>query len=184
MSVLSRLLRREDDDLLIIEPLRRRHLTGVMDIERLSYPKPWTQPVFESELELARRDDRHYLVARLGATVVGYAGLMFVVGDAHVTNIAVAADRQRSGIATRLMAELAWEAIHRGCEAMTLEVRVSNTGAQALYRSFGFAPAGVRQRYYENTEDAIVMWCHDIHEDEFRRRLTLLSPDTTPGGQR
>jgi ribosomal-protein-alanine N-acetyltransferase len=180
MSVLSRLLRREDDEELTIEPLRRRLLPRVMDIESVSYPKPWTQNVFQSELELARRGDRHYLVARSGTEVVGYAGLMFVVGDAHVTNIAVHADRQRSGVATRLLAELAWEAIARGCEAMTLEVRATNTGAQALYRSFGFAPAGVRKRYYENTEDAIVMWRHDIGDAEFAERLTSLSPESVP----
>ena len=50
-------------------------------------------------------------------------------------------------------------------------MRASNTGAQALYRTFGFAPAGVRQRYYENTEDAIVMWCHDIQEPAYAERL-------------
>jgi ribosomal-protein-alanine N-acetyltransferase len=116
--------------------------------------------------------------------VVGYAGLMFVVGDAHVTNIAVASNRQRSGIATRLLAGLSWEAIARGCEAMTLEVRVSNLGAQALYRKFGFVPAGVRQRYYENTEDAIVMWCHDIAQPDFRERLSQLSPESVPDRQR
>jgi ribosomal-protein-alanine N-acetyltransferase len=178
--VLSRLLWREADDQLMIEPLRRRHLPDVMEIEQVSYPKPWTRNVFLSELELARGSERHYIVARVGTMVVGYAGLMFVVGDAHVTNIAVAVDRQRSGIATRLLARLSWEAIDRGCEAMTLEVRVSNTGAQALYRSFGFVPAGVRQRYYENTEDAIVMWCHDIAEPDFRQRLSLLSPESVP----
>ena len=180
MSVLSRLLWREADDQLVIEPLRRRHLPDVMEIEQVSYPKPWSRNVFLSELELARGAERHYVVARIGTMVVGYAGLMFVVGDAHVTNIAVAADRQRSGIATRLLAGLSWEAIDRGCEAMTLEVRVGNTGAQALYRSFGFVPAGVRQRYYENTEDAIVMWCHDIAEPAYRQRLSLLSPDSVP----
>jgi ribosomal-protein-alanine N-acetyltransferase len=79
-----------------------------------------------------------------------------------------------------LLAALAWEARRRGCEALTLEVRVSNTGAQALYRSFGFVPAGVRQRYYENTEDAIVMWCHDICEPEFAQRLTALCPEAAP----
>jgi ribosomal-protein-alanine N-acetyltransferase len=155
-----------------------------MDIERVSYPKPWSQNVFQSELELARSGDRHYVVARVGGVVVGYAGLMFVVGDAHVTNIAVAVDRQRSGVATRLLATLAWEAINRGCEAMTLEVRVSNIGAQALYRSFGFVPAGVRQRYYENTEDAIVMWCHDIGEASYRQRLTSLCPESATGVER
>jgi ribosomal-protein-alanine N-acetyltransferase len=103
-----------------------------------------------------------------------------VVGDAHVTNIAVAADRQHAGVGTRLLAELAWKAIDRGCEAMTLEVRVSNTGAQALYRKFGFVPAGVRQRYYENTEDAIVMWCHDIGLPDYAERVSLLSPESVP----
>jgi ribosomal-protein-alanine N-acetyltransferase len=184
MSVLTRLLSREADDQLVVEPLRRRHLADVLEIEQVSYPKPWSRNVFQSEVELARSGERHYLVARIGSRVVGYAGLMFVVGDAHVTNIAVAADHQRSGIATRLLAKLSWEAIARGCEAMTLEVRVSNTGAQALYRSFGFVPAGVRQRYYENTEDAIVMWCHDIARPVFRERLAALSPESVPDGQR
>jgi ribosomal-protein-alanine N-acetyltransferase len=184
MSVLTRLLSREANDQLVIEPLRRRHLADVLEIEQVSYPKPWSRNVFQSEVELARSGERHYLVARIGSMVVGYAGLMFVVGDAHVTNIAVAADRQRSGIATRLLAKLSWEAIARGCEAMTLEVRVSNTGAQALYRSFGFVPAGVRQRYYENTEDAIVMWCHDIAQSVFRERLAALSPESMPDGHR
>ena len=184
MSVLSRLLWRDADDHLVIEPLRRRHLADVMEIEQVSYPKPWSRNVFQSELELARSGERYYVVARASGVVIGYAGLMFVVGDAHVTNIAVAADRQRSGVATRLLATLAWEAIDRGCEALTLEVRVGNTGAQALYRSFGFVPAGVRQRYYENTEDAIVMWCHDIAEADFRIRLSSLSPESVPDGWR
>ena len=56
-------------------------------------------------------------------------------------------------------------------------MRVSNTGAQALYRAFGFAPAGVRKKYYENVEDAIVMWCHDIAEPEYRDRLRELCPE-------
>ena len=182
MSVLSRLLWRDADEHLVIEPMRRRHLDDVLRIEQGSYPKPWSRNVFQSELDLARKGERHYVVARSAGAVVGYAGLMFVVGDAHVTNIAVAADRQRSGVGTYLLASVAWEAVHRGCEAMTLEVRVSNTGAQALYRRFGFVPAGVRQRYYENTEDAIVMWCHDIAAPEFAQRLSALCPDSTPEG--
>ncbi|HZX56886.1 MAG TPA: ribosomal protein S18-alanine N-acetyltransferase [Ilumatobacteraceae bacterium] len=178
MSVLSRFLGRGSaDEQFVIEPLRRRHITEILAIEQASYPKPWTRNVFSSEIELARGRERYYIVALVGAEVAGYAGLMFVVGDAHVTNIAVAPDRQRRGIATRLLAELTWVAIDRGCEAMTLEVRVSNVGAQALYRSFGFVPAGVRQRYYENTEDAIVMWCHDIGRPDFKERLAGLSPE-------
>jgi len=185
MSVLSRVLGRgSSHEQLVVEPLRRRHLTEILAIEHVSYPKPWTRNVFLSEIELARGRERWYIVARVGTDVAGYAGLMFVVGDAHVTNIAVAPDHQRRGVATRLLAELAWAAIDRRCEAMTLEVRVSNLGAQALYRKFGFVPAGVRQRYYENTEDAIVMWCHDIRKPEYRERLAELSPEAAAKRQR
>ena len=178
MSVLARLLGRADEsEGLLVEPMRRRHVAEILPIERASYPLPWTQGVFDSEIEMMRRGERHYVVAREGAVVVGYAGAMFVIDDAHVTNIAVAPGRQRQGIATRLMADLAWAAIGRDCHALTLEVRASNTGAQALYREFGFVPAGVRQRYYENVEDAIVMWCNDIALPEYQERLRALSPE-------
>jgi ribosomal-protein-alanine N-acetyltransferase len=178
--VLSRLLHRPGADDLVVEPLRRRHLPAILPIEQAAYPLPWSVNVFNSEIEMARRGERKYLVARRGAELVGYAGVMFAAGDAHVTNIAVAEQHQRSGIATRLLAELAWVALARHCEALTLEVRVSNTGAQALYRVFGFVPAGVRKRYYENTEDAIVMWCHDIGTPGYRERLAELCPEAVP----
>ncbi|MCU1362082.1 MAG: rimI [Ilumatobacteraceae bacterium] len=186
MSVLSRLLRRADGSIgpvadLVVEPMRRRDLGAIMAIEKVSYPKPWTAGVFESELEMARRGERYYVVARRDAALVGYAGLMFVVGDAHVTNIACAPRQHRTGVATRLLAELAWAAIDRDCQALTLEVRSSNVGAQALYRNFGFAPVGVRQKYYENVEDAIVMWCHDVTEAPYRQRLAELCPEAVRG---
>jgi ribosomal-protein-alanine N-acetyltransferase len=178
MSVLSRLLQRgRVDDDLIVEPMRRRHLTDVMPIEQAAYPRPWSTSVFHSELDLVRQDQRLYLVALRGVELVGYAGLMFVIDDAHVSNIAVHPDHRRQGIANRLLAELAWAAIERSCAAMTLEVRHSNTGAQALYRRFGFVPAGVRLKYYENTDDAIVMWCHDIAEPAYLERLRELCPE-------
>lgn len=178
MSVIARVLRRaEPDDALVIEPVRRRDLAEMLPIERSSYPAPWTPGVFESEIDLARRGERYYVVARRQGRLVGYAGLMFAVGDAHVTNIAVATVARRSGVATRLLAELAWEAIARSCAALTLEVRASNAGAIELYRRFGFAPVGVRQRYYENVEDAVVMWCHDIDGEAYRGRLADLCPE-------
>jgi ribosomal-protein-alanine N-acetyltransferase len=178
MSMLSRLLHRADGSSpLAVEPMRRRDLGAVMAIEQVSYPRPWTVGVFQSEIDLARRGDRHYVVARLGGELVGYAGLMFVVDDAHVTNIAVAGAHRRSGVGTRLLAEQAWAAVERGCQGLTLEVRASNEAAQALYREFGFVPAGVRKRYYENTEDAIVMWCTDLAEPAYRERLAELCPE-------
>jgi ribosomal-protein-alanine N-acetyltransferase len=183
MSVLARLLQRADDvEPVVIEKMRRRHLADLLPIERAAYPKPWTRAVFESELEQVRTGNRHYVVARRRREVVGYAGLWIApdpAGDqAHVTNVVVTAEQRRRGVATRLLANLAAVAIERGCVAWTLEVRVSSIGAQELYRRFGFAPAGVRKRYYENTEDAIVMWCHDIQTDEYARRLRELGGRT------
>ena len=186
MSVIERLLRRDvaDDATvigeLVISPMRRRDLrNGVMAIEAVSYPRPWSQGVFESEIAQVRTGTRQYVVARRDAggspgrrpPIVGYAGVWFSGDEAHVTNVAVAPAVQRRGVATALMLALADEVIRHGCRSWTLEVRVSSTGAQELYRRFGFAPAGVRTRYYENTEDAIVMWCHDIQGAEYASLL-------------
>ena len=76
------------------------------------------------------------------------------------------------------MLHLAEVAVERGCVAWTLEVRLSSYGAQRLYEEFGFESAGVRQRYYDNVEDAIVMWCHDIQGDDYRTRLNTIREAT------
>jgi [ribosomal protein S18]-alanine N-acetyltransferase len=159
-----------------VEAMRRRHLDRVMAIESVAYPKPWTEGMFRSELDLAHRGERHYVVALDRRSLVGYAGLMFAVDEAHVTNIAVDDAARRTGVGARLLGELVGAARACACVAMTLEVRTSNVAAQALYRRFGFVPAGVRQRYYENTEDAIVMWNHDLPTAEYGDHVHELCP--------
>ena len=81
------------------------------------------------------------------------------------------------------MIGLAREALVRGAQNLTLEVRMSNKGAQDLYRRFGFAPVGVRKNYYpETNEDALVMWVHDIDTPEYADLLAGLErrvPGTT-----
>ncbi len=185
MSVLGKLLQIDSSAVgsnqITLEPMRRRHLSRMMPIERAAYPKSWKRSVFESELSQIAQGSRHYMVAKRGRDVVGYAGLWFTPdpdGDqAHVTNIAVAESARRSGVATTLLVSLARTAIARGCASWTLEVRISSTGAQDLYRTFGFEAAGVRKNYYDNTEDAIVMWCHDIRSPEYAERLRTLAPE-------
>ena len=158
---------------LTVSPMRRRHLPEVLAIEAQVYPRPWSSRLFEDELD---RSGRVYVVARLGATVVGYAGLLMIADDGHVATIAVDPAWQRHGIARTLLAELVRGAIDCGANQLTLEVRVSNQGAQDLYRSFGFAPAGARKAYYaDNNEDALVMWAHDIRGDEYQQRLHAAS---------
>ena len=156
---------------LVIVPMRRAHIRKIMPIEQQVYPRPWTAQVFIEELEQARVGKRHYLVGTIGDELVGYGGLLYVENDAHVTNIAVHPMWRSRGIATELLLDLAWEANRRGCEAMTLEVRHTNVAAQKLYRRFGFVPAGVRKKYYENRDDAIVMWCAGVQQPEFVERL-------------
>ncbi len=146
--------------------MRRRHLKAVLRIEEQVYPRPWSHSLFLSEL--AMRGTRAYFVARVGREVVGYAGLLLTGEDGHVTTIAVDPAWHRHAIGTRLMLMLTREALAREARNLTLEVRMSNKGAQLLYRRFGFAPVGVRKNYYPETgEDALVMWVHEIDGVEY-----------------
>lgn len=164
-----------------IVPMRRRHLRAVLRIENKVYPRPWSLSLFMSELAL--RATRAYFVARVGGAVVGYAGLMLTGEDGHVTTIAVDPEWHRHKIGSRLLIQLARHARRRGARNLTLEVRMSNVAAQAMYRRFGFRPAGIRKNYYvETNEDALVMWAHDIDTPEYERHLARIEasiPGTT-----
>ena len=164
-----------------IVPMRRRHLRSVLRIEAQVYPRPWSLGLFMSELAL--RSNRAYIVAKIGGSVVGYAGLMLTGGDGHITTIAVDPAWHRQKVGTRLMLALSRTALSRGASSLTLEVRMSNTAAQSLYRAFGFAPAGIRKNYYvETNEDALVMWAHDVDLPAFSERLAAIEagvPGTT-----
>jgi [ribosomal protein S18]-alanine N-acetyltransferase len=153
-----------------ITRMRRRHLRGVMAIERQVYPRPWSPSLFVAEM--SEPSNRTYLVARMGRDVVGYAGMICYGDEAHVTTIAVDPEHHRRRIGTRLLYELVQSAIDMGARAVSLEVRVSNWGAQRLYARFGFRPVGVRKNYYQETgEDALVMWAEDVHTAEYERVL-------------
>src|SRR4051812_27920824 len=162
-----------------ITPMRRRHLRSVLRIENEVYPRPWSLGLFMSELAI--RNGRVYLVARVGPTIVGYAGMLFSADDGHVTTIAVDPSWQRSKIGTRLLLHLLRRGVAKDAKNFTLEVRMNNEGAQSLYRAFGFVPAGVRKGYYvETNEDAMVMWAHDVDQDDYAARLDAIE-QTIPG---
>ena len=164
-----------------VVPMRRSHLKSVIAIERRIFPSPWSLGLYLSEI--TQPATRAYYVACVGPQVVGYAGMMVVVGEAHVTNIGVAPEWQRHGVARRLLLQLAREARERSAQHLTLEVRVSNVGAQALYHEFGFVPAGVRKNYYSEVhEDALVMWAHDVHTEDYRLRLEGIEARLRPLG--
>jgi ribosomal-protein-alanine N-acetyltransferase len=160
-------------DGVVIAPMRRRHLRAVVAIERSINPRPWSLGLFAGELRMPT--SRHWVVARSGVLVVGFAGLMVTLDEGHVTNFAVHDDFRRHHVATRMLLVLCREAIERGVCDMTLEVRASNRAALALYGRFGFAPGGVRKAYYQdNAEDALIMWAHDIGSAEGVARLARI----------
>jgi ribosomal-protein-alanine N-acetyltransferase len=158
----------------VVGPMRRRHLRGVLRIEQQVYPRPWSMGLFMSELGF--RTGRVYVVARVGTRVVGYGGVMLVLEDGHITTLAVDPAWHRHKIGTRLLLALSDAAVARGAKNLTLEVRITNRPAQELYRQFGFAPAGIRKGYYvETNEDALVMWAHDVDTAEHHQRLDDLA---------
>lgn len=141
------------------------HLDEVMEIERLSFPTPWSRGAYQREI--LDNSYARYIVALLGGRVVGYAGMWVLMDEAHVTNIAVHPDYRHLGIGERILRELIRRAYAAGADKMTLEVRVSNVVAQNLYKKLGFAFRGIRRGYYTDThEDAMIMWRNGLGEDK------------------
>ena len=164
---------RRDGAEVTIAPMRRRHVRAVIAIEERIFPRPWTPALYLSEL--TQPATRRYFVALVSGEVVGYIGCMLVVGEGHITTVGVAPEWQRRHIGMRLLHRAATEAREHGATSLTLEVRVSNLGAQELYRAFGFAPAGIRKNYYaEVNEDGLVMWANDVDSPEYAHRLADL----------
>jgi ribosomal-protein-alanine N-acetyltransferase len=168
-------LARQPDDRRIVRDLeftrmRRRHLRKVLAIEARVYPRPWSASLFLSEL--SQKETRSYVVAKHAGEVVGYVGMMYAADEAHVTNIAVDPNLHGYKIGTRLLHAAIIEAVARGSRTLSLEVRVSNRVAQAMYEKFGFQTVGRRKGYYiETNEDAFVMMVDDALSTEYRLRL-------------
>jgi len=144
--------------------LEMRDLNAIERIERASYPTPWSRSMFASELAKPSS-------ICLGAfdletdELAGYLVISRYVDAWHVMNVAVAPEHRRQGIATTLLERLFELTAGRGHRGYTLEVRVSNVGAVALYGRLGFKPRGVRRGYYtDNREDALIMWKDPISE--------------------
>ncbi len=143
---------------------------SVRAIDEASFTRPWSTAFLRDQVLEA--PGRRHLVAVSDGTVVGHAGLLVVADEGHVTAVAVLPGARRAGVGSALLAEVCRASVGLGLDAMTLEVRVSNTAARALYGRFGFMPSGVRPGYYQDDgEDALVMWAHDVQAPEFMRRV-------------
>lgn len=131
------------------------HVNGIAAIEAECFSDPWTHETIAGQLAgpnhvfLAALDDSH---------VVGYVGLMYVLDEGYISNVAVTAAYRRRSIADRLIKTLISRGRELGLSFLTLEVRQSNEPAKALYAKHGFVPVGLRKNYYvKPKEDAVLM---------------------------
>ena len=143
----------------VLRPMTADDVDEVVQVETDLYPFPWTRGNFLDSL--AAGYPAHILTR--DRAPIAYAVLMRIPDEMHLLNLSVSANSQRQGLGRWLLARLMDDARAEGMQSMLLEVRPSNKAGQGLYRAMGFAPIGLRRRYYpsfnQSREDAIVMRC-------------------------
>ena len=139
----------------LIQNAEKKQLAQLENLEKLCFSMPWTREQLESQLP----DAQHvFLVAVDGESVLGYVGMMFVLDEGYISNVAVSPEARRCGIGDALIAELLLRAEEKALSFVTLEVRESNEAAIRLYQKHGFQKVGLRKKYYDlPKEDAILM---------------------------
>ncbi len=146
--------------MLQIKIAQDKDLLEILEIEKESYPRPWGIEAFKIEISKNKEGTNIFLVAQDIETseVVGYIMADLITDFAHISNIAVKSKYRKRGIGTTLLEELIQKTEETGINSLTLEVRQSNEAALKLYKKAGFLVEGKREKYYENTEVAILMW--------------------------
>lgn len=129
-------------------------LDSISDILTCEFDDFWNYNLFKSELE---NKNSMYIVAKLNNQIVGFGGIWFSVDDIHITNIVVKKNCRNQKIGSLMLNNLIELCENRTQKSITLEVNSNNIPAQKLYQKFGFKNVGIRKKYYNNTEDAIIM---------------------------
>ena len=135
---------------------------AVHAIETMCFRTPWSRKSFYHEV--TENECARYVVVRENGIAIAYAGMWFVLNEAHITNIAVHPEYRGKGYGRMVTEALIQLAADSGMTWMTLEVRRTNTVAQSLYHNLGFIDVGYRKRYYENQEDALIMALEQLPE--------------------
>ena len=132
------------------------HIPQLEALERCCFSIPWTAEQLKSQL----KDPQHEFIAAVSGDghVLGYVGMMYVLDEGYISNVAVDPDYRRQGIADALISCLVERCLMHELSFVTLEVRAGNEPAIALYRKHGFDPVGLRKNYYDRPkEDAVLM---------------------------
>ena len=137
-----------------IIPMTAEHIAGIKKVDDSCFESPWSLKAFESELE---NPIAFYFVAVKDDEVIGYCGYWWTFGEAQITNVAVSPEYRQKGIASALMDEMINHCREMDVFSITLEVRVSNNAAISMYEKYGFERVGLRPKYYNNKEDALLM---------------------------
>lgn len=140
---------------IVICPMAESDLDEVLAVEKCSYPKPWIREHFMAEL----LSPHAFPLAAFTADgrLAGYICPVLVLDEGHIMNVAVHPDFRGRGVGRLLVERVMGDCREAGAAYVSLEVRVSNVAAIALYRRLGFTESGTRRRYYENGEDALLM---------------------------
>jgi ribosomal-protein-alanine N-acetyltransferase len=179
----------------VVEPMQLRDISGVMEIEHASFPSPWSARAYR--YELLENDLSHYFVVHqrqmegpelsllarvrrsLGVgmrpSILGHSGFWMMVGEAHISTIAVQPKWRGRGLGELLLVAMLDRATELEASIATLEVRVSNLTAQNLYHKYGFRQVGLRRRYYrDSNEDALIMSTERLTSAAFQSHFQQL----------
>lgn len=139
----------------VICDIEDKHISQIEELEKKCFSTPWTKQQLLAQMP----DKMHvFIVAVSGEEVLGYVGMMYVLDEGYISNVAVSPEHRRMGIGDALIDELISRAKALELAFVTLEVRESNAPARALYEKHGFSDVGLRKKYYNfPTEDAILM---------------------------
>lgn len=143
---------------MIIRPMELRDVEAVAEIEKICFTTPWSENAYRDTLS---NENALYLVAETKDTkmIVGMCGVLKILDEGDISNVAVHPDYRRKSIAKQMMEELLSRGQKFGIDAFTLEVRAGNEAAVKLYEYFGFKTEGLRKRFYDKpVEDALIMW--------------------------
>ena len=147
-------------------------LPALMELDRACFGGFWSSDGYRCEIERSG-SDLFVLSRPPSAPLLGVGCLWSVADEAHIILLGVRSEYRRCGLGSLLLCSLLSAARARGSCHATLEVRASNLPARSLYERFGFAVAGCRPGYYDDEEDAIVMWCQGLQNAAFQQKLTL-----------